>query len=221
MAAGSDDTRFEEIWSKNWSEGTTTKLLDLRLPGILAKTIIEYSAPRWKYCSNPKGFRLVGEQAEKLRRSEDSVFYEEPLSKGVWEISVRLDALGEPASDSSDSDTDFWTHVGFSPEGEGVRDLNVVGWSRGSVSLFQSGTYYTNRMVLKDNSRLTEVGYGCGDVVTARVDFEKRILSFAINSIWDSCQHPLWPQPAPCLWFGVTMSAPGQSAEIVRIARSL
>ncbi|GAB5359596.1 hypothetical protein AAMO2058_000557200 [Amorphochlora amoebiformis] len=225
-----------ELWTDKWQRFTFEILRSLGFTQDLALVVLRCAAPCWGHSMYPKHFKLHPGNAHKIARSEASIFLNEPLNQGVWEVTVKLDALGDPASDSSDSETDMWTHVGFSPRFNLLSPTaspEVIGWSRGSYSMFQNGDFFHNRMVISsashgvstNRSEYVLPGYTRGDSVTARIDFDRDEISFAVNNRWKApirgFKRDTWiGNSNDKLWFGVTLQEPGQQATLVRLLRS-
>merc|ERR1719265_1286133 len=131
-----------------------------------------------------------------MRKSLSTIYLQAPVMRantGVHTVSLSIHADGEPLSDSSDSDTPMWAHVGCGPlkmPRRGVREAppaergsavgSVLGWSPDSYSLFQSGEVYTARFPVRRHS---SGGYGPGDIITVRLDTNTGSLYFGVTSV--------------------------------------
>eukprot|EP00466_Bigelowiella_natans_P013551 jgi/Bigna1/76177/fgenesh1_pg.39_\ len=177
----------------------------------------------------------VNRQSKKEEESEElSIFCTHKLEEGyVWEIEVEVDANGDPSYDSSDSDSEMWTHIGFVPSltcsPSAIPVAGVVGWIPGSVSWFQSGCFYSNRQKVfstmeSDLDNVGKVSFTRGDKLLARLDLREAstsVVTFAnlIHPEYGFVVANLTRNDRGPMWFGATFQAVGQKAAILSISR--
>eukprot|EP00467_Chlorarachnion_reptans_P024045 CAMPEP_0114498768 /NCGR_PEP_ID=MMETSP0109-20121206/7052_1 /TAXON_ID=29199 /ORGANISM="Chlorarachnion reptans, Strain CCCM449" /LENGTH=325 /DNA_ID=CAMNT_0001676275 /DNA_START=52 /DNA_END=1029 /DNA_ORIENTATION=+ len=244
----SNSVAKDELWSQCWADAVAEGLRKRKFPSSVATKVVRYAAPCWGYSNEAKSFvqgRALGVAAKVNESREDSIFLAQPFSSGCWEVHLRVDALGDPADDSSDSDTEMWTHVGLvygGPENHKAEEGSlVVGWTDASISLFQSGQIYWNRHPVIPEGMLGYLKYTRGDTIVVRMDLEKYLLQFGVNerrgnliSIKEltvgrraraiiplnKCGSPssTGAMPMP-MYLGVTMQERGQTCMITSIYR--
>mmetsp|Transcript_21756 Transcript_21756/g.32379 ORF Transcript_21756/g.32379 Transcript_21756/m.32379 type:complete len:223 (+) Transcript_21756:78-746(+) len=208
--------KIMEVWGEKWCKEARKVLGEFSITRELIACIIEFSTPTWGHTRSKfkDHFKLNCAIAVKKKWSESSIYYNKPLLGGVWEITVSLAALGEPSWDSSDSDTDMWTHIGFS----GTTDNRVIGWGKQTYSLFQNGGFYSERTIIGGHGGLK---FTRGDKITARIDFYTGSIYFYVNGRFNrEVIHKPEAIQAP-MWFGITMQEPGQKAKILQIQHSI